>query len=339
MKNFKNKFLPLLLFTILLIGCEKKEETGLYSIYQLDKYKNPKPLIQLNADWSKRTDLMTNYPKSIEIYNSTKLVNGNSTNMFAIVFNPKLIDLKPLLSSSAKTPEAFYNQETGTVYACINAGFFSSTTSLSLVGYNNAVSSANVKSFARPYNGSNVTYYPTRAAFGLDAMYNPSVAWVYGVGTGNGTQYAYSSPSPNLLGSAPQIAPTATFPSGAVVWGQKNVIGGSPMLVKDSVVNITDAEEMIDVNNTSYRARSAIGYLKNGNVVVLAAEGDNTVNKGLTLQELANVMLELGCVGAVNLDGGGSTSLIVNGDKTVRPGSLDGRERAVISVLLIKERQ
>lgn len=338
MKNFKNKILPLLLFTILLVGCDKKEEAGLYSIYQLDKYKNPKPLIQVNSDWTKRTDLMTDYPKSIEVYNSTKLLNGNSTNMFAVVFNPKLIDLKPLLSTSAKTPEAFFNQETGTVYACINAGFFTSNTSLSLVGYNNTVTSANVKSLTRPYNGSNATYYPTRAAFGLDAMYNPSVAWVYGVGTGFGTQYAYPTPSPNQLNSAPQIVPTATFPMGAVVWGQKTMIGGSPMLVKDSLINVSDAEELIDVNNTSYRARSAIGYLKNGNVVILAAEGDNTVNRGLTLQELANVMLELGCVGAINLDGGGSTSLIVNGNKTITPGNTDGRERAVVSVLLIKER-
>lgn len=338
MINFRLKIFSFFILSLILLSCNKKGEVGLYSIYQLDKYKNPKPLIQLSSEWSKRTDLMTNYPKSIEIYNSTKLVNNRSTNMYAVVFNPKLIDLKPLLSTSAKTPETFFNQEPGTVYACINAGFFSGSTSLSLVGYNNVVSSANVKSLTRPYNGVNTTYYPTRAALGLDGMYNPSVAWVYGVGTGNGTQYAYPTPSPNVLNSPPQVAPSATFPTGGVIWGQKTVIGGSPMLVKDSVINITDAEELIDVNNTSYRARSAIGYLKNGNIVVLAAEGDNSVNRGLTLQELANVMLELGCVGAINLDGGGSTSLVINGQKTVKPGNTNEAERAVISVLLIKER-
>lgn len=338
MINFRNSLTALLLVGLLSTACEKKEEAGLYSIYQLDKYKNPKPLINLGADWTKKTELMTGFPSTIEVYNSKKSINDRSSNLYLVVFNPKLIDLKPVLSSSAKTPEKFYNDETGTVYACINAGFFSGTTSLSLVTYNNVTSSANVKSLSRPLNGVNTTYYPTRAAFGLDAMYTPDVSWVYGVGTGVGVQYSYPNPSPNELNKAPQAAPSTTFPMGALAWNKKVAIGGSPMLVKDSIVNITDSEELIDVNNTSYRSRSAIGYLSNGNVVILAAEGDNAVNKGLTLKELANVMLELGCKGAVNLDGGGSTSLIVNGEKTVLPGNNNGIERAVISALLIKER-
>lgn len=338
MIKFNRSMTALVLLGLLSTGCEKKEEVGLYSIYQLDKYKNPKPLIQLGAEWIKKTELMNGFPNTIEVYNSKKSINERSSNMFLVVFNPKLIDLKPVISSSAKTPQKFYNDESGTVYACINGGYFSGSSSLSLVTYNNVVSTANVKSLSRPLNGINTTYYPTRAAFGLDAMYNPSVSWVYGVGTGVGVQYSYPIPSPNELNKAPQAVPSATFPIGATLWNKKVAIGGSPMLVKDSAVNITDAEELIDVNNNSYRSRSAIGYLNNGNVVLLAVEGDNSINKGLTLKELANVLLDLGCVGAVNLDGGGSTSLIVNGEKTVLPGNTNGVERAVISALLIKER-
>lgn len=336
MNNFLKFFLALLLLS--LISCQKEEEVGLYSIYQLDKYNPNKPVIELDDDWEKQEGLMSTFPRGIEVYKSTKRVNNKNTNMYLLAFNPRLnIDLKPVVSASAKTPTAFFNEESGEVYACLNGGFFSGTTSLSLVMYNSTVSSVNVKSLTRVYNGVNTTYYPTRAAFGLDANYNPSVSWVYSVGTGNGELYAYPQPSPNAEGQAPQVAPTATFPEGGTLWQQVTAIGGSPMLVKDSVVRITDVNELISVDNTSSRPRSAIGHLKNGNIVLFAAEGGSTSVPGMTLQEVAQEMLSAGCVAAINLDGGGSSSLVVDGEQTIKPSDLAG-ERNVISALIVKKR-
>ena len=331
--------LVIALVTSFVSSCTKAKEVGLYSIYQLEKYSQNKPLIELSAEWNKEVGLMAKFPKGIEVYRSTNAINNKATNLYMVVFNPKLIDLKPVVSSSLKTPMSFFTDEGENVYACINGGFFTSTTSLSLMGYNGVVSSANVKSLTRPLNGVNTTYYPTRSAFGLDNMFNPSVAWVYGVGTGVGVQYAYPVPSPNALNTAPQVIPSELFPSGGKVWGQRTVIGGSPMLVKDSLINITDVEELIEVDNKSSRPRSAIGYLKNGNVVLLAAEGGNPNGApGLTLAELANIMLEVGCVGAVNLDGGGSSSMVVDGLTTIRPSNANAAERAVVSALIVKKR-
>lgn len=333
------KYSIVVLFLMTQMSCKKAEEDGLYSIYQLDKYNPNKPLLSLSSHWIKQVDLMTKFPAGIEVYRSEEPINGKATNIYAVVFNPRRVELKPVLSTTLKTPSKFFSDEGSDVYACINSGFFSGTTSLSLIGYNSAVQSANVKSFQRPYNGVNVPYYATRAAFGLNIDNKPSVTWVYGVGTGNGEQYSYPSPSPNLLGNAPQIQPTALFPLGAVLWNQKTMIGGSPMLVKDSVVNITSAEEMVEVDNTSSRPRSAIGYLKNGNIVLLAVEGGNTAGApGLTLLELANTMIGMGCVGAINLDGGGSSSMIVSGQQTIRPGNTGGAERTVISALIVKKK-
>jgi hypothetical protein len=262
MKNSFNTYVIVFFALLLLQSCSKEKDVGLYSIYQLDKYNQDKPLITLSDVWKKELGLMAKFPKGIEVYRNENTINNKITNLYMVVLNPKLVDLKPVLSSSLKTPSAFYRDEGDNVYACINAGFFTSTTSLSLLGYNGVVSSANVKSLTRPFNGVNTAYYPTRSAFGLDNMFNPSVAWVYGVGTGVGVQYSYPQPSPNALNKAPQGIPTALFPTGGDEWGQRTVIGGSPMLVKDSVINITDVEEMIDVDNTSSRPRSAIGYLK-----------------------------------------------------------------------------
>lgn len=257
--------------------------------------------------------------KGMEGYRSTSTINNKRTNLYMVIFNPKIIDLKPVVSSALKTPLSFFRDEGKNVYACINGGFLTSTTSLFLMGYNGAVSSANVKSLSRPLNGVNTAYYPTRFAFGLDIMFNTSVAWVYGVGAGVRVQYAYPTPSPKALNTIPQAVPSELFPSGGKIWGQRTVIGGSSMLVKDSLINITDVEELIEMDNNSSCPRSVIEYLKNGIVVLLAAEGGNPNGApGLTLAELANIMLKVGCVWAVNLDGGGSSSMVVDGLTTIR---------------------
>ena len=56
--------------------------------------------------------------------------------------------------------------------------------------------------------------------------------------------------------------------------------------------------------------------------------------KGLTTADVANVLLDLGCVEAINLDGGGSSCMLVNGKETIKVS--DGAQRAVASAVFIK---
>lgn len=108
------------------------------------------------------------------------------------------------------------------------------------------------------------------------------------------------------------------------------------MLIKNGVINITDAEEMIVIDNTSARARTAIGYTQDGKIIMLVAEGGNSgTSDGLNLVELANYMKDIGCVGAINLDGGSSTTLRINNQQMIRPSS-SGVEQANAGVLLVK---
>src|SRR5690606_36638730 len=130
----------------------------------------------------------------------------------------------PTASTVFKTPETFVNDEEGDVYACLNGGFFY-TTSLSMIRYQGSTPAFNVSSLNRSiYNNTVNTYYPTRATFGLTPGLQPDVTWTYAV---NGIVYSYSAPSPNDVNSAPQPVPTA---AGGVVWNVNTAIGGSPML-------------------------------------------------------------------------------------------------------------
>jgi exopolysaccharide biosynthesis protein len=72
---------------------------------------------------------------------------------------------------------------------------------------------------------------------------------------------------------------------------------------------------------------------------VLAVEGDNTSAgyAGLNLAELAAMLKDLSCTNAINLDGGGSTSMVVGNQLLVRPGD-NGVERPVVSAVVIKQK-
>ncbi|MEY4812774.1 MAG: hypothetical protein RLZZ462_1647, partial [Bacteroidota bacterium] len=113
----------------------------------------------------------------------------------------------------------------------------------------------------------------------------------------------------------------------------------SPQLLKDGKVAISDTAEMIVINNKTSRPRSAIGYTNNNLVLLLAVEGDNSVGgyEGVNLLDLSNILVSLGCQDAINLDGGGSTSMVVSSQQLVRPGD-NGIERPVISAVLIKKK-
>lgn len=334
------KHFLLFVSSVLLFSCSKKSvpETG------NNNPITPLPvttLITLPTGWKYNTTYSTGLPTGMQVFSYDTIYNGKQTKAYCLAYDNKLnkFEFKPTLSATAKTPSNFFAQETGVTYACINGGFFGGNSSYSLVKYNNVVSSANIKAVTRTYNGVNTSYYPTRAAFGFSSSSIPSVAWVYSIGSGNDNIYSYPSPSPNVEGSAPQQVPDASFPVGGSVWSTTSAIGGSPMLIKDGSINISDIAELISINNTTSRPRSAIGYNANGIIFILAVEGDNATAgyNGLNLAETANMLKDLGCTNAINLDGGGSTSLVIANRLTVRPGD-NGVERPVVSAVLIKQK-
>ena len=297
----------------------------------------PATLIALPAGWRLANELMTNFPsQGLQAYTLETTAPATPGKVICLAWDTTAptVAFKPVLASTPRTPTQFAAQETGTAYAALNGGFFGGNQSFSLVQHAGVVLSPNVKSVARTFQGAPANYYPTRAAFGITADGRLRTDWVYSVGTANAPLFSYPNPSPNLAGAPPQPVPSGTFPAGATPWFTEHAIGGSPMLVKDGQIRLTDAEELIDVNNTSARARSALGYTASGIVLLVAAEGGNAPGPaGYTLLQLATLMRSLGCVGAINLDGGGSTSLVVDGRTTVRPS--DGTERPVISALLL----
>lgn len=116
----------------------------------------------------------------------------------------------------------------------------------------------------------------------------------------------------------------------------KHIISGGPYLVKDGEVFVDmTAQKLASIGGRN--PRTAVGYTSDNNLILLTADGREGSSIGLTLMETANFMKSLGCIGAINLDGGGSTVMYVNGKVVNKPQSIGGIPLS--NALVITEKQ
>ncbi len=86
-----------------------------------------------------------------------------------------------------------------------------------------------------------------------------------------------------------------------------------PSLIKDGAINVAEDEE-VSGKSMSANQRVAMGIKEDGTFYFLCSELDGNRQKGdgLSLYELAGILLDQGCVAAYNFDGGGSAALYYN---------------------------
>ncbi len=116
----------------------------------------------------------------------------------------------------------------------------------------------------------------------------------------------------------------------------EDIVGGVSQLVENGQIAMTwQREGAAEDFALGRHPRTAIAKLKNGHLLLLAADGRQIgVSMGLTLQELAQMLVEMGAEYAINLDGGGSTTMVVNGIIVNKPSDPAG-ERPVSDALLV----
>lgn len=111
------------------------------------------------------------------------------------------------------------------------------------------------------------------------------------------------------------------------VWDEiVHAVSAGPCLVKNGEIYVTTLGEEFGSDVAGGRApRTAIGVTKEGKALLVVVDGRRRHSVGLTLLELAQFMLEQGAVEAMNLDGGGSSQMIIGRQIVNEPS--DGRER------------
>lgn len=121
---------------------------------------------------------------------------------------------------------------------------------------------------------------------------------------------------------------------------EPNVMLSGPLLLLDRKQQALDSSSF----NVKRHPRTAVGITRKGKVILLIADGRNSNAYGLSLFELTKLMKWLGCVDAINLDGGGSSTLWVNGKGVVNYPTDNGKwdhegERKVANILYLRKRK
>lgn len=184
-------------------------------------------------------------------------------------------------------------------------------------------------------------YYPTRGVF-YQKGDKVAAGWTYW--TGGVKHYLYEKPAANNWESDPLPTPDARFPAEAQDFAPLTAIGGGPVLLKGGEVVNSWKEELFygdgadDKMPQSRHPRTAIGATADGTLILFVCEGRGMTEgvAGMTFAEEAAVLKDLGCSDALNLDGGGSSCLLVQGSGTIKCS--DGNERAVASVVILKQK-
>ena len=294
--------------------------------------------------WSEVSADFGTLPSYIRIYRSPeKLEEKNAVAYIAVadlkqarwdVWSVKSDD-SYATEDSYKTPSEIYRDAEWPVV--INGGFFyhsggtNYTSSL-------AVSGSEILAYNINYASEDwkTIYYPTRAAFAELPDGSFDACWTYFRTDGH---YMYPAPAANSWTGKPAKQPSATDPEGGKEFSAKTAIGGGPVLINNG--KFTDSFEAELFNGTSGigpdsdQPRTAIGVTSDLKMIFFVCEGREMTEgvKGLTTADVANVLLDLGCVEAINLDGGGSSCMLVNGKETIKVS--DGSQRSVASTVMI----
>lgn len=117
--------------------------------------------------------------------------------------------------------------------------------------------------------------------------------------------------------------------------GLWQIFSFGPALVTDGEVSVADGDEV--ARSMASNPRTAIGQIGPLHYAFVVTDGRTEESAGLSLVQLADLMLEIGCETAYNLDGGGSSTMVFQGEVVNNP-TTNGRtitEREVSDIVYI----
>lgn len=304
--------------------------------------------------WVNVDSLYQPLPASVHIFKSTDTLNGKPNIAFYVIADLK--DKKLLFDADTTlgrrfTPTQFYNKNNQPLLV-VNTTFFSFQTNqnLNVVIKDGKLVGYNIHSI--PGRGKDTLQYwhVFRSGLGINKNRIADVAWLFTDSTHN---YAHpfqhslrkikdKNSSVNLHDSGTVIYNGVKYKKKESLpkWKMETAIGGGPVLVQFGKIFITNEDEMMFAGNAinDKHPRTAMGYTKDNKLIILVVQGRFPgIAEGATLLQEAQILKDLGCWEALNLDGGGSSCMLVNGKETIKPSDATG-QRAVPAVFIIRKK-
>ena len=268
-------------------------------------------------------------PASVHVYFTDDKIDTGAFRAYYVIANLKDKHLNFTTDTTYKrrlTPNQFY-QKNNKPLVVVNGTFFSFETNqnLNVVVKDGKLLGYNVRKIKSKKDTTLFTDEPMiRGVIGIDKKRHADIAWI-------------KSDSNNKYPVAYQIFPTADSSIPSKKWKMKTAIGGGPVLIQAGNIAISNNQEKMFAGKAinDKHPRTCIGYTADQKIIILVIQGRFPgIATGATLTEEAQLMKQLGCVEAVNLDGGGSSCMLINGKPTIEVSDKTG-QRPVPAVFII----
>jgi exopolysaccharide biosynthesis protein len=307
-------------------------------------------LLHAQLKWTNVDSLYQPLPKSVHLYFTDEKIDTGAFRAFYVIADLKNRKLNFTVDTTLNrriTPTNFYDRGNQPLVV-VNCTFFSYETnrSVNVVIKDGKLAAFNQHSIAGRGKDTLKYFHPLRGAIGIDKKRNADVVWLY---TDSSNKFPYASqfvikPVTDSLNFSSvknfkitDIHQSLNYTSPLKKWKMQTAVGGGPVLLQDGKIFITNEEEMMFTGKAinDKHPRTAMGYTKDGKLVILVVQGRSESGGGATLPQEAEILKDLGCWEALNLDGGGSSCMLVNGKETIKPSDKEG-QRAVPAVFIIK---
>jgi len=293
------------------------------------------------TNWKDVSNDFGKLPASINVLKSDELLDGSPSIMYIATIKAKDHAKQFFVDTASRrrlTPSQYFNRNDQPAVV-VNCSFFEfvQNRNVNLIVQNNKMVGYDTPAVSRKGKDTMTYVHTLGSAFGIFKNGKMDIAFNYN-DSGMAVPLVLQSVYTPMVDSVRRL--NINHPSLAALkpWKVKHAFGGGPVLVQDGQVKISNNEEKKFAGKAiaDKHPRTAIGYTKDGTMIILAIQGRmKGLAEGATLPQMAKIMVDLGCVEAMNLDGGGSSCMLINGKETIKPSDPTG-QRPVPAVLVIK---
>ncbi|HUS01640.1 MAG TPA: phosphodiester glycosidase family protein [Chitinophagaceae bacterium] len=300
--------------------------------------------------WQNVDSLYQPLPSSVHVYFTNDQPDTGAFRAFYLIADLKDKQLNFTTDTTYKrrlTPSQYY-QKNDKPLVVVNCTFFSFETNqnLNLVIKEGRIVSHSI--YLAPLRGKDTLLYAKNlaSAIGISKKRIADIGWIYT--DSNMKRPVIFEKEPILIKDSsryiskflfvPEFHHYPAFEKrrGIFIKKWETAVGGGPVLLQNGKIRITNNEERKFTGKAinDKHPRTAMGYTKDNKLIILVVEGRNQNAHGATLTQEAQIFKDLGCIEALNLDGGGSSCLLINGKETIKVS--DKTQRPVPAVFLIK---
>ena len=305
--------------------------------------------------WQNVDSLYQPLPPSVHVYFTHDKVDTSNFRAYYLIadLKDKKLDFTADTTFERRfTPAQFYEKNQQPL-AVVNCTFFEFVhhSNLNLFVMDGKMLARKKTTTARKGKDTLTYAHAFPSAIGITKRRNADVAWTF-TDSSKKKPYALQSPQPAIIDSAEnfdfdeahrrmsQAGGHRDGPAPSLKkWKINTAVGGGPVLLQNGEITITNNEERKFYGKAinDKHPRTAMGYTKDNRLIILVVEGRNPDAAGATLTQEAQILKDLGCIEALNLDGGGSSCLLINGKETIKPS--DKKQRAVPAVFIITSKR